>query len=89
MHASVWSKSLGKTVTTFALVVSLKTTTMVSIDIELTFAGNGETIRLQTTEVLVRAAAGELAKSKNLRDWTSRNAVLLLPFLTEIALTNG
>ena len=60
---------------------------MVLIDIECAFAGNGEKIRLRTTEVLLRAAAGELAKSKKLRDWTPRNEVLLPPLLTDITRT--
>ena len=62
---------------------------MVSIDIKHDFTGDGEKIRLLTTEVLLRAAAGELAKSKNIRNWTSMNVVVLPPFLTEIALTDG
>ena len=60
---------------------------MVSINIERAFTGNGKKICLLTTDVLLRAAAGELAKSKNLQDWTARNAVLLPPFLKEIAET--
>ena len=88
-HASVGNKSLGKTVTTFALTVSLEATTVASIDIERAFYGDGEKICLPTTEVLLRKAAGKIAKLKKLWDWTSRNAVLLPPFLTEIVLTDG
>ena len=62
---------------------------MVSIDIERAFTGNGKNIRLPTTEFLLRTAAGELAKSNKLQDWTSSNAVLLPLFLTEIVLTYG
>ena len=40
-------------------------------------------------EFLLRAAAGKIAKSKKLQNWTSRNIVLLPPFLTEIAITDG
>ena len=87
-HASVGNKSFGKTVTAFSLAGSLEAPTMVSIDIERTFAGNGDKISLPTTEVLLHAAAGKLAKPKKPRDWTARNAVLLLPLLTEIALKN-
>ena len=61
---------------------------MVLIDIKRAFVGNDEKINLPTTEVLPLAAAGKLAKSKKLWDWMSRNAVLLMPFLTETELTN-
>ena len=67
----------------------LEALAMVSIDIKHDFTGDGEKILLLTTEVLLRAAAGELAKSKNIRNWTSMNVVVLPPFLTEIALTDG
>ena len=40
-------------------------------------------------EVLLHAATGDLARSKKQRDWTSRNAVLLQPFLTEAAILHG
>ena len=60
---------------------------MVLIDIERTFSENGKNIRLLVTEVLLCAAASNLAKSKNLRDRTARNAVLFPPLLMEIALT--
>ena len=60
---------------------------MVLIDIKHAFAGDGNNIRLPETDFLLRAAAGELAKLKKLRDWMARNAVLLPPFLTDIALT--
>ena len=63
--------------------------TVVSVNIERAFASNGEKIRLPTTEVLLRAAARELEKSKKRRYWMDRNAVLLPPFLTDIALTVG
>ena len=89
MHTSVGNNSLGKTVTDFALAGSLKSATVVLIDIERAFAGYGEKIRLPKTEVLLRAAAGKLVKLKKLRDWTARNDVLLPPFLTEIILTIG
>ena len=36
--------------------------------------------------VLLHTAAGDLARSKKQRDWTSRNAVLLPPILTEAAI---
>ena len=59
------------------------------IDINLTFAKDGKNIRLSMTEVLIRAATSDLAKSKNPRNWTSRNTLLLPPFLTEIVVTDG
>ena len=62
VHAFVGNKYLGKTITAFALVGSLEAPTVVSIDIERAFSGNGENIQLPTTEVLLRAAAGDLAK---------------------------
>ena len=40
------------------------------------------------TEFFLHANAGELAKLNKLRDWTSRNAVLLPPFLTDTVLDN-
>ena len=40
-------------------------------------------------EVLLRAAAGNLARSKKQRNWNSRNTVLLPPFLTEVAILHG
>ena len=89
VHVSVGNNSLGETVTAFYLTGSLKAPTVFLVDIEHAFAGDGNKICLLTTEVLLLAATGKLAKSKKLREWTSRNAVLLLTFLTEIALTNG
>ena len=80
-HVSVGNKSLGKTVTPFALTGSLEAPTVVLIDIERAFAGYGKNICLLTTEVLLRAATGKLAKSKNIWDWKYINAVLLPPFL--------
>ena len=59
---------------------------MVSIYMERTFARYGGKICLLTTEVFLCAAAAKLAKSKKLQDWTSRNAVHLPKFLTEIVL---
>ena len=62
---------------------------MVLIDINLAFAKDGKNIRLSMTEVLIRAATSDLAKSKNPRNWTSRNTLLLPPFLTETVVTDG
>ena len=59
------------------------------IDIERAFARDGNNIRLPTTEVFLCTASVELAKSKKIRYWTDRNAVLLPTFLTDIVLTVG
>ena len=40
-------------------------------------------------EVLLRAAAGDIACSKKQRVWQSLNDVLLPPFLTEVAILHG
>ena len=61
---------------------------MVSIDVERAFTGDGEKIRISTTELLLRANTNDLEKSKKLRDWTSRNTVLIPPFLTEAVVTD-
>ena len=45
-------------------------------------------IRLLTTEVLLPVATGILEKFKKLQDWISRNAVLLLPFLSDLVVTD-
>ena len=88
-HASVRNKYLGEMVTTFALEESLEVPTVVSINIEPTFASNGNKICLLTTEVLLCATADDLAKSNTLRNWASRNAVLRPSFVTETVFTNG
>ena len=56
---------------------------------DITFATDSNKIRTPITEVILRAAAGNLARSKNQQEWTPRNAVLLLPFLTEATVLNG
>ena len=50
---------------------------------------DSDKICLTIAEVLLRAAAGDLALSKNQRDWNPRNNVLLPPFLTEAAILHG
>ena len=62
---------------------------VISFNIKIAFAADGENIRHPIAEVLLCAAAGDLAQSKKQRDWTSRNAVLLPPFLTEAAILYG
>ena len=61
---------------------------MVSIDVKRAFTENGKNISLSKTEVFLRTANGDLEKSKKLRNWISRNAVLLLPFLTDAVVTD-
>ena len=62
---------------------------MIFSKIEIAFAADSDNICLPIAEVLLRAAAGNLAQSKKQRDWTPRNAVLLSPFLTEAAILHG
>ena len=50
---------------------------------------DGDKIRPPITEVLLRAAAGNLARSKNQWEWTPRNTVLLPPFLMKAKILDG
>ena len=63
-HTTVGNNPLGESVVAFALVVYLSSPYVVSLKIEITFAVDGDTIRLPIAEVLLRAAAGNLARSK-------------------------
>ena len=89
VHASVGNKSLGETVTYFALAGLLEAPTMVSIGAERAGAGTRENIHLPTTEVLLRAAIGDLYKSRKLRDWAALNAVFLPPLLAKDLIFEG
>ena len=62
---------------------------MFSLKIEIDFSADGDKTRLTVAEVLLRAATGNLVRSEKQRDWTLRNAVLLLPFLTEAPILRG
>ena len=73
----------------FALADDLSLPSVISFNIDIAFATDGKKIRLPIAEVLLRAAAGNLAQSKKQRDLTSCNAVLLPPFLTEAAILHG
>ena len=73
----------------FTLAGDLSSPSVISFNIKIAFATDGEKIRLPIAEVLLRAAAGNLALSKKHRDWTSRNAVLLPPFFKEAAILHG
>ena len=88
-RAAVGNNSLGKSVLAFSLAGDLSSPSMIYLNIEIAFAADGGNICLPIAEVLLRAAAGDLARSKNHRDWTPRNAVLLPPFLTEAAILHG
>ena len=89
VHASVGNKSLGETVTYFALAGLLEAPNMVSIGAERAGAGTRENIHLPTTEVLLRAAIGDLYKYRKLRDWAALNAVLLSLLLAKAIVLEG
>ena len=80
-HAAVGNKSLGGFVVAFALAGDLSSPSVLVLKIEIAFAADGNKIHLLIAEVLLRAAAGNLARSKKQRYWTQRNAVLFPPFL--------
>ena len=88
-HATVGNKSLGESIQAFALAGDLGSPSVISFNLKIAFAPEGEKIRLPITEVLLCAAAGNLARSKKQRDWHSLNTVLLPPFLTEVAIIHG
>ena len=89
VHVYVGNKSLGESVTAFSLKVSLDSPSLVLIDFNIAFSMDGDKIRLPFAEVLLCAAAGDLAISKNQMDWMPLNAVLLPPFLTEAEIFDG
>ena len=88
-HVTVGNKSLGVSVVVFALAGNLDSTSIVSINMDIAFATDSNKIRPPIIEVLLRAAAGDLACLKNRRDWTPRNSVLFLLFLMVSAMING
>ena len=73
----------------FALARDLSAPSIVSINIDISFAAYGNKIRLLIAEVLLRAAAGDLTRSEKQRDWTPPNAVLFPPFFTEATILHG
>ena len=77
MHASVENTPLREYVVAFALEGSLNSPSVVSININISFTMDGDKIRLLIPEVLLHAAAGNLARSKNRHYWKPRKAVLL------------
>ena len=80
-YASVGNKSLWESVAAFTLAGSLDSPSVILIDIYIAFSTEGDNIRLRITEVILITAAGDFVRSKKQRDWTPRNAVLLVPFL--------
>ena len=76
-HSAVGNKSLGESVVAFALSGDLSSPSVILFNIKIAFAADRDNIRLPIVEVLLC--------TKKQRDWTSRNAVLLPPFLTEAA----
>ena len=78
-HSTVGNKSLGESIQAFAPAGNLGSPSVILFNLKIAFAPEGEKIRLPITEVLIRAAAGNLARSKKQRDWQSLNAVLLPP----------
>ena len=88
-HMAIGNKFLGEFVVAFALAGDLGSPSVISFNLEISFAPDREKIRLLITEVIFRAAAGDLTRSKKQRDWLSRKAVLLPTFLTEAAIFHG
>ena len=88
-HATVGNNSLGGSAMALALAGYLSSPSSVYVKIDIAFAAYGDKICLPIAEVLLRATAGNLARSKKQRDWTPHNAVLLLPFLAEAAILHG
>ena len=64
VHESVGNKSLRGSVAVFSLAGLLEVLSVVSIDINIAFAIDGDNIRLPITKVILSAAAGDLARSK-------------------------
>ena len=89
VHSTVRNKSLRESLQYFALAGNLGSPNVISFNLDIAVAPEGEKIRLPITEVLLCAVAGDLKGSKKQRDWQSLNAVLLPPFLTEVAIFHG
>ena len=88
-HTVVGNKSLEESIVAFALAGDLGSPSVISFYLEIAFSTDREKIRLPIAEVLLRAAAGNIVRSNNQRNWKSRNSVLLPPFLTESAILHG
>ena len=64
-HEAVGNKLLGDSVVAFALAGNLSSPSVILFNIDIAFAADGKKICLPIAEVLLRAAAGNLAQSKN------------------------
>ena len=73
----------------FPLAGELGSHSVISFNPKIAFATDRKKICLPIAEVVLRAAAGDLAQSKKQRDWTSCNAVVLPPFLTETSILHS
>ena len=60
-HAVVGNKYLGESVVAFSLAVYLSSSSVISLKIEIAFSADGDKIHLPIAEVLLCAAAGDLA----------------------------
>ena len=85
-HTYVGDKYLREFVAAVSLSVSLDSPSVFSININLPFATDRDSIFLPITEVLICTAAGDLAQSKKQYYWTPLNAFLFPPFLMEAAI---
>ena len=88
-HTTVGNKSFRESIQAFALAGDLGSPSVISFNLEIAFAPDGEKIRQPIAEVLLCAPAVNLARSKKQREWPSLNAVLLPPFLMEVAILHG
>ena len=68
VHSTVGNKSLRESLQDFALTGDLGSPSVISFNLEIAFSPEGEKIRLPIMEVLLRAAAGDLARLKNQQD---------------------
>ena len=59
-HKVVGNKSLGESAVAFSVAGDLSSPSVISFNIEIAFAADGDKIRLPIAEVLLRAAAGNL-----------------------------
>ena len=82
-------QAVANSLQAFALAGDLGSPSVISFNLEIAFAPEGEKIRLLITEALLCAASGNLKGSKKQWDWQSLNAVLLPPFLMEVAILHG
>ena len=70
----------------FSLAGDLSSSSVFSFKIDIDFSADGDRIRIPISEVLLCDAAADLARSKNQRYCTPRNAVLFPPSPTKAAI---